>query len=142
MDIQLEWKTTELCLDDHLTREKSKKIGSEQGHKKAYACFSSIIAKRSLNLVQQKRFHVGENVRIVKTVLRFKKSYKQNFTDKVLEKNANPTLSLPTYSLIDAEEQEINGKICENELSLIGKKNLLLRRWVLMSLLCIWFQKH
>ena len=61
-------------------------------------------------------------MRIAKTDLLFRKGYKQIFTYKVFEIVAIATVNPPTYSLIDAEKEEISGKIYEKELSLIGNK--------------------
>ena len=61
-------------------------------------------------------------MRIANTDLPFRKGYKLIFTDKVFEIVAIPTVNPPTYNLIDAEKEEINGKFYEKELSLIGNK--------------------
>ena len=50
------------------------------------------------------------------------KGYKQIFTDEVFEIVAIPSVNSPTYSLIDAEKEEINGKFYEKELNLVGNK--------------------
>ena len=76
----------------------------------------------SSKLVQKPKFYVGDYVRIAKTDLPFRKGYKQIFTDKVFEIVAIPTVNPPTYSLIDAEKEEIKGKFYEKEFSLIGNK--------------------
>ena len=41
---------------------------------------------------------------------------------QVFEIVAIPTVNPPTYSLIDAEKEEISGKFYEKELSFIGNK--------------------
>ena len=61
-------------------------------------------------------------MRIAKADLPFRKTYKQIFTDKVLETVAIPTVIPLTDSLIDAEKKEISGKFYEKELSLVGDK--------------------
>ena len=61
-------------------------------------------------------------MRIAKTDLPFRKSYKYIFTDEAFEKVTIPTVNPPTYSLIDAEKEEISEKIYKKELSLIGNK--------------------
>ena len=71
----------------------------------------SLIANSSLKLVQKPKFYVGDYVGIAKTDLLFRKGYKKIFTDEVLEKVAIPTVNPPTYSLIDVEKEEINGKL-------------------------------
>ena len=80
----------------------------------------SSIANSSMKLVQKPKFYVGDYVRIAKAD--FRKSYKQIFTDKVFKIVAIPIVNPPTYSLIDAEKEEISGKFYEKELSLIGNK--------------------
>ena len=73
-------------------------------------------------MVQKPKFYVGDYLRIAKTDLPFRKGYKQIFTDEIFEIVAIPTVNPPTYSLIDAEKEEISGKFYEKELSLIGNK--------------------
>ena len=76
----------------------------------------SIIANSSIKLVQKPKFYIGDYVRIAKTDMHFRKRYKQIFTEEVLEIVDVPTLNPPTYSLIDAEKEEISGKFYEDEL--------------------------
>ena len=71
----------------------------------------SLIANSSSKLVQKPKLYVGDYVRIAKIDLTFRKDYKLIFTDKVFEIVAIPTVNFLTYSLIDAEKVEINGKI-------------------------------
>ena len=82
----------------------------------------SLIANSSSKLVQKPKFYVGDNVRIAKTDLPFRKGYKLIFADEFFEIVAIPTVNPPTYSLIDAEKDEISGKFYEKELSLIENK--------------------
>ena len=82
----------------------------------------SLIANSLSKLVQKPKFNVGDYVRIAKTDLPFRKGYKLIFADEFFEIVAIPTVNPPTYSLIDAEKDEISGKFYEKELSLIENK--------------------
>ena len=82
----------------------------------------ALIANSSSKLVQKLKFYVRDYVRIAKTDLPFRKGYKQIFTDEFFEIVAIPTVHPLIYSLIDAEKDEISGKVYEKELSLIGNK--------------------
>ena len=61
-------------------------------------------------------------MRIAKTELPFRKGYTQIFADNVFEIAAIPTVKPATFSLIDAEKEEISGKFYEKELSLMENK--------------------
>ena len=76
----------------------------------------SLIANSSWKLVQKPKFYVGDYVRIAKTDLPFRKNYQQIFKDNVFEIVTFPTVSAPTYSLVDAKKEEINGKFYEKNL--------------------------
>ena len=98
------------------------KLAPNKVTRKHVPALVSLIANSSSKLVQKPKFYVGDYVRIAKTDLPFRKGYKQIFTDEVFEIVAIPTVNPPTYSLIDAEKEEISGKFYEKELSLIGNK--------------------
>ena len=98
------------------------KLAPNKVTRKHVPALVSLIANSSSKLVQKPKFYVGDYVRIAKTDLPFRKGYKQIFTDEVFELVAIPTVNPPTYSLIDAEKEEISGKFYEKELSLIGNK--------------------
>ena len=68
---------------------------------------------------QKPKFYVGNFVRIVKKDKAFRKSYKQSFTDEVFEVTGIPTLNPPTYSLVDAVNEPIQGKFYQPELQLV-----------------------
>ena len=55
-------------------------------------------------------------MRISKADLPFRKGYKQTFTNEVFEIYDIPTTNPPTYSLIDASQEPLKGKIYELEL--------------------------
>ena len=94
------------------------KLAPNKVKRKHVAALVSLIANSSSKLVQ--KLYVGDYVRIEKTDLPFRKGYKLIFTDKVFEIVALPTVNPPTYSLIDAEKEEISGQFYEKQLSLIG----------------------
>ena len=71
---------------------------------------------------QKPRFFVGDFFRIVKKDKDFRKGYKQSFTDKVFEITDIPTLFPPSYCLIDANKEQIDGKFYQSELQLVGVK--------------------
>ena len=58
-------------------------------------------------------------MRIVEKDKAFRKSYKQSFTDEVIEITGIPTLSPPTYSLVDTDKEPIQGKFYQPELQLV-----------------------
>ena len=87
----------------------------------------STIANSSTKMVQKPKFHVCDYVPIAKNVLPFRKGYKQISKDQYFEITAIPTVNRATYSIIDAEEEEINGKFYEKELKLIGTKQILMK---------------
>ena len=58
-------------------------------------------------------------MRIVKKDNAFRRSYKQLFTDEIFELALIPTLSPPTYSLVDANKEPIQGKFYQPELQLV-----------------------
>ena len=68
---------------------------------------------------QKPKFYVGDFVRIVKKDKAFRKSYKQTFTDEVFEITGIPTLNPPTYSLVDAVNEPIQGKFYQPEIQLV-----------------------
>ena len=71
------------------------------------------------SILQKPKFYIGEFVRIVKKDEAFRKGYKQSFTDEVYEILDIPTLSPPTYSIIDANKEKIEGKFYQPELQLV-----------------------
>ena len=68
---------------------------------------------------QKPKFHIGDFVRVVKKDKAIRKSYKQSFTDEVFEIMVIPTLSPPTYSLVDADKKLIQEKFYQPELQLV-----------------------
>ena len=72
-----------------------------------------------LQLAQKKykpKYEEGDFVRIAKTDEKFRKGYKQNYTDEVFTVFKVATLSSLTYNLIDADNVIIEGKFYEREL--------------------------
>ena len=71
------------------------------------------------SILQKPKFYIGDFVRIVKKDKACRKGYKQSFTDEVFEITDIPTLSPPTYSIIDANKEKIEGKFYQPELQLV-----------------------
>ena len=98
------------------------KLAPNKVTRKNVLALVSLMSNSSSKLVQKPKFYVGDYVRIAKVDLSFRKGYKQIFTDEVFEIVAISTVNPPTYSLADAEKEEISGQFYEKELSLIGNK--------------------
>ena len=62
------------------------------------------------------KYEKGDLVRIAKHEKKFRKGYKQNYTDEVFTIFKTATVSPPTYNLIDANNVIIEGKFYEPEL--------------------------
>ena len=73
---------------------------------------------------QKPKFFVGDFVRIVKKEETLGKGYKQSFTDEVFEIASIPTLHPPTYSLIDADKEVIQGEFYQPEHQLVRESPL------------------
>ena len=71
---------------------------------------------------QKPSFFVGDFVRIVKKDTAFRKCYEQSFTDEVFEITDIPTLLPPSFSLIHANKDKIEGKFYQSELQLVRVK--------------------
>ena len=71
---------------------------------------------------QKLSFFVGDFDRIAKKDKAFRKGYEQSFTDKVFEITHIPTLFLPSFSLIDANKDKIEGKCYQSELQLVRER--------------------
>ena len=68
---------------------------------------------------QRPNFYVGDFVGSVKKDEAFRKGYKQSLTDEVFEVESLATFNPPTYSLIDANGEKIEGKFYQPELQLV-----------------------
>ena len=75
------------------------------------------------SILQKTKFYIGDFVRLVKKDKAFGKGYKQSFTDVVFEITAIPTLSPPTYSIIDANKEKIEGQFSQPELQLVPERS-------------------
>ena len=69
------------------------------------------------SFLQKPKFYIGDFVRIVKKDEAFKKGYKHSFTDEVFEITDIPTLTTPTYSIVDANKGKIEGKILSTRIT-------------------------
>ena len=83
----------------------------------------SLRAEQSLKLVRRPKLYVGDYVRLAKVDIRFRKGYKQSFTDEVFEVFDIPTRNPPTYNLIDSNREPIEGKFYESELIRVLEKD-------------------
>ena len=70
---------------------------------------------------QRPKFYAGDFVRIVKKDEAYRKGYKQSFTDEVFEVENLATFNPPTYSLIAANGEKIEGKFFQPELVRVEK---------------------
>ena len=61
-------------------------------------------------------FKTGDRVRISKYDLPFKKGYKPQFTQEVLESVAISSRKPPTYTIKDEQDEIIRGKFHQKEL--------------------------
>ena len=68
---------------------------------------------------QRPKIYVGDFARIVKKDEAFNKGYKQSFSDEVFEVESLATFNPPTYSLIDANGDKIEGKFYQPESQLV-----------------------
>ena len=77
----------------------------------------SLSAETSVS--QKPRFFVGDFVIIVKKDKAFRRGYEQSFTDEVFEIIDIPTFFPQSYSLIDSNKGQIEGKLYQSELQLV-----------------------
>ena len=94
------------------------KLAPNKATKKDVPRLVSLITQTSTT--QKPKFYVGDFVRIVKNDKAFRKSCKQSFTDEVFEITGIPTLNPPTYSLVDADNEPIQGKFYNQNYNLSG----------------------
>ena len=71
---------------------------------------------------QKPRFFFGDFVRIVEKDKAFRKCYEQSFNDEVFEITDTPTLIPPSYSIIDANKEKIEGYFYQSELQLVRER--------------------
>ena len=84
--------------------------------------FHFIKSEQSQKLVRRPKLYDGDFVRIAKIGFPFRKGFKQSFTDEVFEFFDIPTRNPPTYNLIDADKEPIEGKFYEPELIKVLEK--------------------
>ena len=83
---------------------------------KVFKKHEPFIISLAINTTKYKpKYEKGDLVRIAKHDEKFRKSYKQNYTDEVLTILKIATLSPPTYNLIDADIGIFEGKFYEPE---------------------------
>ena len=84
---------------------------------KVFKKHEPILLSLAINTAKNKpKYEKGDFVRIAKHDERFRKGYKQNYTDEVFTILKIDTVSPPTYNLIDANNVIIEGKFYEPEL--------------------------
>lgn len=93
------------------------KLAPNKVTKKHVAQLISRTANESAGQIRKPRYKSGDFVRIAKPDLPFRKGYKQTFTDEVFEIVRIATLNPPTYNIIDATGDKIQGKFYEPELA-------------------------
>ena len=97
------------------------KLAPNKVTKKDVPRLVSLSAQTSIR--QKPKFYIGDFVRIVKKDKAFRKGYKQSFTDEVFEITDIPTLSPPTYSIIDANKEKKEGKFYQPELQRVRERS-------------------
>ena len=79
--------------------------------------FCQFFYKNPINQYKRPRFKVGENVRISKKDIPFRKGCKSQFTNEIFTIVKIVTFKPPTYKLCGEQGDEIPGKFYEQELS-------------------------
>ena len=80
-----------------------------------------LISLQISNQICEPKYKVGQQVRIKRKIETFHSGYRIQFTEEVFTITAVQTLNPPTYSIKDASNQLIQGKLYESELTLFQK---------------------
>ena len=84
---------------------------------KVFKKHEPILISLAVNTTKYKpKYEKGDLFRIAKHDKKFRKGYKQNYTDEVFTIFKTATVSPPTHNLIDANNVKIEGKFYEPEL--------------------------
>ena len=84
---------------------------------KVFKKHEPIMISLGVNTTKYKpKYEKGDIVRIAKHDKKFRKIYKQNYTEEVFTIFKTATVSPPTYNLIDANNVIVEGKFYEPEL--------------------------
>ena len=83
-----------------------------------------LISLQTSNQIREPKYKIGQQVRIKRKIELFHRSYCIQFTEEVFTITAMQTLNPPTYTIKDASNQLIQGKVYEFELTLFQKKFL------------------
>ena len=78
--------------------------------------FLSILYSKPLREFRKPMFKIGDRVRISTSGLPFRKGYKPQFKEEVLEIVANSSRKPPTYTMKDEEDEIIRAKFYQKEL--------------------------
>ena len=76
-----------------------------------------LISLQNCNRIRQPKFKTGQQVRIRRKIDTFHRGYRIQFTEEVFTIATVQTLNPPTYSIKDANNQLIQGKFYEAELT-------------------------
>ena len=98
------------------------KLAPNEVTKKDVPRLISLRVEQSQKLVRRPKLYVGGFVRIAKIGFPFRKGFKQSFTDKVFDLFDIPTRNPPTYNLIDADKEPVEGKFYAPELIKVLEK--------------------
>ena len=78
--------------------------------------FLSILYHKSFKKYTKPKFKIGDEARISKNDIPFRKRYKPQFTNEIFEISALSTKKSPTYIIKDLKKEETLGKFYEKEL--------------------------
>ena len=78
--------------------------------------FMSILYSKPLREYKKPKFGIGDRVRISKYDLPFRKGYKPEFTQKILEIVATAFKKPPAYTIKDEQNEVIRGNFYKKEL--------------------------
>ena len=82
-----------------------------------YCDFNSILYSKPLQEYKKPTFKIGDRVRISKCDLPFRKVYKPQFTSEFFKIVAIATKKPPTYTIKDEQDEIIQGKFFQKELT-------------------------
>ena len=80
-----------------------------------------LIPLQTCNQIREPKYKIGQQVRIKRKIETFHRGFRIQFTDEVFTITALQSLNPPTYTIKDANNQLIQGKFFESELTLFEK---------------------
>ena len=84
---------------------------------------SFLVSLQNCKAIKKPKFKLGQHVGIRRKIDLFHRGYRIQFTEEVFQIAAVETLSPPTYSLTDCNNQLIQGNFYESELVKFEKDN-------------------